>query len=74
VATRLGLTPRSHSYQSVSSNTKDCADRTFNAGEYDLAWDGSDDAGRPAPRGVYFARIEYATKGAAINGRVVVLR
>jgi len=50
------------------------ADRSFNAGEYDLAWDGSDDAGNQVARGVYFARIEYATKGAAINGRVVVLR
>lgn len=50
------------------------ADRSFNAGEYDLAWDGADDAGNQVARGVYFARIEYATKGAAINGRVVVLR
>lgn len=50
------------------------ADRSFNAGEYDLAWDGADDSGNQVARGVYFARIEYATKGAAINGRVVVLR
>ncbi len=50
------------------------ADRSFNAGEYDLAWDGADDSGSQVARGVYFARIEYATKGAAINGRVVVLR
>jgi len=50
------------------------ADRSFNAGEYDLAWDGGDDSGNQVARGVYFARIEYATKGAAINGRVVVLR
>lgn len=50
------------------------ADRSFNAGEYDLAWDGADDSGNQVARGVYFARIEYATKGGAINGRVVVLR
>ena len=50
------------------------ADRSFNPGEYDLAWDGADDNGNQVPRGVYFARIEYATKGVAINGRVVVLR
>jgi hypothetical protein len=50
------------------------ADRSFNAGEYDLAWDGADDSGNQVARGVYFARIEYATKGAPINGRVVVLR
>ena len=33
------------------------ADRSFAAGEYDLAWDGDDDAGVQAPRGVYFARV-----------------
>ena len=50
------------------------ADRSFNAGEYDLAWDGADDAGARAPRGVYFARLEYASSGTAVNGRVVILR
>jgi hypothetical protein len=50
------------------------ADRSFNAGEYDLAWDGADDSGNQVARGVYFARIEYAAKGTPINGRVVVLR
>jgi hypothetical protein len=50
------------------------ADRSFNAGEYDLAWDGTDDSGNQVARGVYFARIEYAARGVGINGRVVVLR
>ncbi|MBI5169986.1 MAG: hypothetical protein HZA61_10895, partial [Candidatus Eisenbacteria bacterium] len=50
------------------------ADRTFAAGEHTLAWDGADDGGRAVARGVYFARIEYAASGAAISGRVVVLR
>ena len=36
-------------------------------------WDGRDDGGNTVARGVYFARIDYAS-GAAINGRVVVLR
>jgi len=61
-------------YDVTGRLVKTVADRAFNAGEYDLAWDGSDDAGNQVARGVYFARIEYATKGAAINGRVVVLR
>jgi hypothetical protein len=61
-------------YDVTGRLVKTVADRSFNAGEYDLAWDGSDDAGNQVARGVYFARIEYATKGAAINGRVVVLR
>ena len=50
------------------------ADRSFAAGEYDLSWDGSDDSGSQVARGVYFARVEYATKGVVGTGRVVVLR
>jgi hypothetical protein len=50
------------------------ADRAFAAGEQSVVWDGADDGGRQAARGVYFARIEYATKGQALTGRVVVLR
>jgi hypothetical protein len=50
------------------------ADRSFAAGEYDLAWDGADDAGTQAPRGVYFARVESASKGVVGTGRVVMLR
>ena len=50
------------------------ADRNFEAGnDFSLQWNGTDDAGNQVARGVYFARIEFA-KGAAINGRVVVLR
>lgn len=48
-------------------------DRTYEAGNHSATWDGRDDAGNQVARGVYFARIEFA-KGAAINGRVVVLR
>ncbi len=48
-------------------------DRTYEAGTHAANWDGRDDAGNAVARGVYFARIEFA-KGAAINGRVVVLR
>jgi len=50
------------------------ADRAFTAGDHDLAWDGSDDSGNQVARGVYFARVEYATKGVVGTGRVVVLR
>lgn len=49
------------------------ADRSFDTGEHDVTWDGADDGGRAAPRGVYFARLEYAGTGAAIRGRVVIL-
>ena len=35
------------------------ADRDFAAGEHALVWDGTDDAGRAAGRGVYFVRVSY---------------
>jgi len=50
------------------------ADRTFPGGQAQMVkWDGRDNSGNQAARGVYFARIDYAS-GAAINGRVVVLQ
>lgn len=50
------------------------ADRSFAAGEYDLVWDGAGDDGSRVARGVYFARVEYATRGFSGNGRVVLLK
>lgn len=61
-------------YDVTGRQVRSLADRTFQAGENTLTWDGSDDSGNQVARGVYFARIVYATKGAPINGRVVVLR
>ncbi len=49
------------------------ADRTVAPGAYDARWDGRDDAGRAAPRGVYFARIDYED-GGRIAGRIVFLK
>jgi len=50
------------------------ADKTYQGGqEYSVLWDGRNDAGSQVARGVYFARIDYAS-GTAINGRVVVLQ
>jgi hypothetical protein len=50
-------------------------DRTYAASDQmqTLHWDGLDGSGHVAARGVYFARIDYGS-GAAISGRVVVLR
>ncbi len=50
------------------------ADRTFTPGEYDVPWDGADDGGVAAPRGVYFVRLEYADRGTATGGRIVFLK
>jgi hypothetical protein len=66
---RIGL------YDVSGRHVRTLADRAFPAGnDHRLSWDGTDDDGRPVARGVYFARIEYAAKGAAISGRVVILR
>ena len=61
-------------YDVTGRQVRSLVDRTYPAGEASAQWDGSDDAGNQVARGVYFARIEYATKAAPINGRVVVLR
>jgi hypothetical protein len=45
------------------------ADRVFPAGEQELRWDGSDDAGTKVPRGVYFVRSSTQ----ADAGRIIVL-
>ena len=50
------------------------ADRSFPPGEYDLAWDGSDDRGRAMPRGVYFTEIHYARTGFRETKKLTVLR
>jgi flagellar hook assembly protein FlgD len=42
------------------------------AGEHRVAWDGNDDAGRPAPSGLYFARFRIGS--AAASTRLLVLR
>ncbi len=33
------------------------ADRVFPDGDHEVGWDGGDDAGRPAPAGVFFVRV-----------------
>jgi hypothetical protein len=61
-------------YDVAGRAVRTLADRTFTPGEYTIPWDGADDAGRPAARGVYFARLEYVDRGGALSTRVVVLR
>jgi hypothetical protein len=50
-------------------NVRQLADRVFPAGETTLQWDGTDDAGRKLPRGVYFVRSSNQKDA----GRVIVL-
>jgi FlgD Ig-like domain len=61
-------------YDVTGRHVRTLADRTFQASASNrLTWNGTDDSGNQVPRGVYFARIQYAGK-TALNGRVVVLR
>jgi FlgD Ig-like domain len=50
------------------------ADREFAAGEHSLVWDGVDGAGHSAPRGVYFAKFEYAAQRFESRGKLVLLK
>lgn len=50
------------------------AERMFKAGEHELLWDGRDDAGRVAPRGVYFTRVRYAGSGFERTSKLTILR
>jgi flagellar hook assembly protein FlgD len=45
---------------------------TLAAGEHELAWDGCDASGRPAPAGVYYGRL--CADGAERTARLVRLR
>ena len=48
---------------------RNLADRVFPAGEQELKWDGTDDAGRRVGRGVYFVRSSTQKEA----GRIIVL-
>jgi len=61
-------------YDVTGRRVRTLADRSFPAGEHELAWDGADDDGGAVARGVYFARVEYAKSGEAISRRIVVLK
>ncbi len=50
------------------------ADRNFMAGEHAVTWDGVDNAGRTAARGVYFAKLEYRSQGFKDAGKLVLLK
>jgi flagellar hook assembly protein FlgD len=56
-------------YDVAGRRVRTLADRVFPAGEHTLQWDGTDDAGAKAARGVYFIRTSVQS-GA---GRIIVL-
>jgi flagellar hook assembly protein FlgD len=70
---RLGIAQtgrvRVNIYDVAGRRVRTLADRIFPAGEQELPWDGTDDAGHRVGRGVYFVRSSN-TPGA---GRIIVL-
>jgi len=56
-------------YDVAGRRVRTLADRVFPAGEQELQWDGTDDAGNKVGRGVYFVRSS-TQRGA---GRIIVL-
>jgi hypothetical protein len=50
------------------------ADRHFTAGEHDILWDGVDDAGKAAPRGVYFTQVRFASDRQSFNNKLTLLK
>ena len=57
----FGVTRREHVelriYDVTGRAVRTLANREFTPGEYELVWDGSDDAGRAVARGVYFYQL-----------------
>jgi len=56
-------------YDVAGRNVRTLADRIFPAGEQELRWDGTDDAGNKVGRGVYFVRSSNDPG----TGRIIVL-
>jgi hypothetical protein len=50
------------------------ADRTFNEGPHTLVWDGVDDAGRVAARGIYFTQVRYLRGGFTGSRKLTMLK
>jgi hypothetical protein len=61
-------------YDVAGRRVRTLVDRLFPAGEHRVVWDGADDHGRAVARGVYFARIGYASQGFERVSKMVVLR
>jgi hypothetical protein len=56
-------------YDVTGRKVRSLADRIFPAGEQELRWDGTDDAGNKVARGVYFVRSSTQANA----GRIIVL-
>jgi hypothetical protein len=50
------------------------ADRRFPAGEHELTWDGSDNAGQRLARGVYFTQVRYRDTDFVAHRKLTLLK
>ena len=61
-------------YDVTGRLVRSLADRTFQAGEYSLIWDGSNDQGQVVPRGVYFTQVKFINSRFMDAKKVTVLK
>jgi hypothetical protein len=61
-------------YDVTGRLVRSLADRTFQAGEHSLTWDGTSDQGRVVPRGVYFTQVKFINSGFTDAKKVTVLK
>ncbi len=61
-------------YDVTGRLVKSLADRTFQAGEHSLVWDGSNDQGQVVPRGVYFTQVKFINSRFLDAKKVTVLK
>lgn len=59
-------------YDTAGRMVRVIADRSFPAGRHELTWDGRDSAGRHAPNGLYFIRLEAA--GEKLSRKAMLVR
>lgn len=61
-------------YDVTGRRLRGLVDQTFSAGPHRVVWDGTDDSGHPAPRGVYFTRVKYLSSAFAAARKLIVLK
>ena len=61
-------------YDVAGRRVRRLADRMFPAGNHSLTWDGVNDEGRLAPRGVYFTQVNYVTRHFSAARKLTLLK
>jgi hypothetical protein len=61
-------------YDVAGRQVRRLADRMFTAGPQTLTWDGVNDEGHMAPRGVYFTQVNYVTRHFSAARKLTLLK